>query len=81
MSFLNLIPVLSSAVQGLQDALPVVGTIKQNIQDLSGGKGKVNYVRLVTNILSYAVQIYIIYLIAKGSLEAETGQELLDEVK
>lgn len=68
-------------LQGIVKALPVVGEFTNNINSNLPEKGKVDWYRLAGQILSYLVQIYVLYLIAKGLIEPEDLKEIFKSLK
>lgn len=72
--------ILKSVVVGFKDSVPVAGTIKENISSVIGGEGKVNYVRLVSHVLSYAVIAYALYLVGKGVISMDEIELLIKQL-
>ena len=65
--------VLKSIAFGVADNVPVVNSIKANIQSEIGGKGKYDYVRLATAITTLGVVIALVF----GYLTMEEVEKLL----
>ena len=65
--------VLKSIAFGVADNVPVVNSIKANIQSELGGKGKYDYVRLATAITTLGVVIALVF----GYLTMEEVEKLL----
>ena len=65
--------VLKSIAFGVADNVPVVNSIKANIQSEMGGKGKYDYVRLATAITTLGVVIALVF----GYLTMEEVEKLL----
>lgn len=74
-----------SVVNGLADSLPIVSTVKKNIEaDHKGngnGFGSIDWVRLVVNIGVVSVTAYIVLSVIKGTITIETAKELLNLIK
>lgn len=72
---------------GVLDSLPVVSTIKANIEHdhssekTGDGFGKIDWVRIVVNIGSVAVALYVAYGVIKGNLSLVDAKELLNILK
>ena len=65
--------VLKSIAFGVADNVPVVNSIKANIQSEMGGKGKYDYLRLATAITTLGVVIALVF----GYLTMEEVEKLL----
>jgi hypothetical protein len=63
-------------LKGLIKTLPVIGEFTNNIQSNLPEKGKVDWYRFAGQILSYLVQLYVIYLIAKGLINPEDLKQI-----
>jgi hypothetical protein len=70
-----------SLFTGISKSLPILGDMKDNIKSLTPKEGKVDYVRLAGVIFGYSLQFFIVYMIAKGMLEAEQLEILKDAFK
>lgn len=71
---------LKRIVVGVKDSLPVIANIKANIAAVSGGEGKVDYVRLSAHILSYSVIAYVVYLVGKGVISVDELTSIINSV-
>lgn len=58
---------LKSVGNGILDSIPVVSTIKSNVESDLGGKGRVDWVRLSTSVL--LLVLLIAFVFGKISLE------------
>ena len=72
---------------GVLDSLPIVSTIKSNIEhdhtaDKNGdGFGQLDYVRIIVNIGSVVIAFYVVYSVIKGNLTLADAKELMNIVK
>lgn len=72
---------------GVLDSLPIVSTIKANVEndhsaDKNGnGFGKLDWVRIIVNVGSVAIALYITYNVVKGNLTISQAKELINIVK
>jgi len=64
---------LKSVAFGVADNVPVINSIKANIQSELGGSGKFDYVRLATAVTTLGVVIALIF----GYLSMEQVEKLL----
>lgn len=67
--------------QGVLKALPVIGEFTNNIQSNLPEKGKVDWYRFAGQILSYLLQLYVLYLIAKGLIEPEDLKQIFKAIE
>lgn len=73
----KLLPILTRIGLGIVDAVPVLGTVKENLSSKAGGEGKPDYVRLIANVTTAVVAIAALYLFAQGKLSFEQLEELV----
>lgn len=64
--------VIKSIIHGITDIVPVKNAVSSNINSETGGRGKIDWVRLVTYIGTLSVVIFVLYLYSTGRLEDET---------
>ena len=63
-----------SIVFGVADNVPVVNSIKANIQAEMGGKGKIDYIRLATAVATLG----LIAAFLMGKISMDEVEQLLD---
>lgn len=59
---------------GIIDAIPILGSIRDNLRSEDGGEGKLDAVRIITAILSLAVFV----LLVLGKVDQETAGQMLE---
>ena len=62
---------------GLADSIPVINTIKQNIESNSPEKGRLDLVRIITTTASSASLLFALYLFSKGTIDFDQLNELI----
>lgn len=70
-----------SLLTGISKSLPILGDMRDNLKSLTPKEGKLDLVRLIGLILGYGLQFFIVYMIAKGILEAEQLETLKEAFK
>jgi len=68
---------LKSIGLGIIDSLPVISTIKANIESQEPKEGTVDIVRIITAGTSSIIILYAVYLFGKGEITLEQLQELI----
>jgi hypothetical protein len=66
--------IIKRVLLGIIDAIPILGSIRDNLRSKEGGEGKVDFVRIITAIFSLVVFV----LLALGRVDQETAREMLD---
>lgn len=68
---------LRSIGLGIADSIPVVSTIKQNIESNAPDKGTLDLVRIITASASSVALVYAFYLYSKGELDFDQLNQLI----
>jgi len=68
---------LKSLGLGIIDSLPVISTIKANIESQEPKEGTVDIVRIIAASTSSIIILYAVYLFGKGEITLEQLQELI----
>jgi hypothetical protein len=66
--------IIKRVLLGIIDAIPILGSIRDNLRSMDGGEGKVDFVRIITAVFSLIVFV----LLALGRVDQDTARELLD---
>lgn len=64
--------VFKRILSGVLDNVPVVGTIKQNVESDLGGKGSIDWIRLLSAVATFI----LILLVVLGKLSLEEADEI-----
>jgi hypothetical protein len=62
---------------GIADSIPIVSTIKQNIESNAPDKDTLDIVRIITASTSSVALVYAFYLYSKGELDFEQLNQLI----
>lgn len=62
---------------GVMDNVPVLATIKDNMQSEDGGKGKLDYLRLSVSACVFVLVLAVIF----GAIDVETLKAVINAIK
>ena len=67
---------LKSILNLVTDFIPVVGSIKSNIESRDGGTGNFSSPRMIKSLIRLVIAIAACYLLIKGQISADELKEL-----
>ena len=67
---------LKSILNLVTDFIPVVGSIKSNIESRDGGTGIFSSPRMIKSLIRLVIAIAACYLLVKGQISADELKEL-----
>jgi hypothetical protein len=64
-------------LNGVLDGIPVVSTVKKNIESAEGGVGNIDVLRLISTILTSVCLIILLIAVVKGSISIDELKQLI----